>query len=275
MSADAQAKRIEHHARRKTREHGEWVVAMARFGYAAKGLLYLAVGGIAARAAFGADSPEGAKGATVELVEHPIGALLVGLIAAGLLGYAAWRLVRAIANPEHDQTGSRIYSVFTAIVHLVLLGSIVSVLMGSRDNGDSAAHWTARALAAPFGRWLVLAVGVSLISNGIWQVYKAVNAKLDDELDFNAMKEFVRIITVPVARAGMTARGVVFALIGGSLGLAALRSNPGEANGVQRALTEVAGKQHGQWMLAAIGVGFVAYGVYELIRATYRRVHTG
>lgn len=252
----------------------EWIVGMARLGYAAKGLLYITVGAIAALAAFGADNPEGAKGATAELVDHPVGALLVALIATGLLGYAAWRLVRAIANPEHDSPGSRFYSVCTAAIHLFLLGSIISVLRGAPDNGDSAPHWTARALAAPFGRWLVLITGAALIGNGLWQVYKAITIKLDDDLDFSAMRDFVRRITVPVARLGMTARGVVFGLIGGSLGLAALRSSPAEANGVQRVLIELSEERHGQWLLAAVGVGFVSYGIYELIRATYRRVRT-
>lgn len=275
MSAEDHALRIERKARRQTRKHGEWVVAMARLGYAAKGLLYLTVGIIAARTAFGADEAEGAKGAASELMSHPVGALLVGLIATGLLGYSAWRLVRAIANPERDKPGSRIYSVFTAIVHLVILSSIVSVLLGSRDNGDSTPHWIARGLSAPFGRWLVLGVGVGLVANGLWQIYKAITVKLDDDLEFAQMNRFVRKITVPVARAGMTARGVVFALIGGSIGLAALRFRPSEANGLQQTLTGLLDEKYGQWMLGAVGTGFMAYGVYELIRATYRRVRTG
>ena len=263
-------------ARHHTRKHGEWVRGMARFGYAAKGLLYISLGSIAARASFGSDRPEGWKGTVTDLLGHPIGALLVAVIALGLFGYASWRLLRAVANPESDHVGSRIYSVFTAIVHYVMFGTVVSAIFGSReDGGDAARLWTARAFAQPMGRWLVLAVAIGLVTNGLWQIFKAARGKIDDDLQLYKMSEAIRKMTFIVARAGMTARGVVFGLIGLSLLFAAVQVDPSEAHGLDRMLESILDRRFGQLWLAAVASGFIAYGIYELTRATYRRVKTG
>lgn len=252
-----------------------WVVVMARLGYTAKGLVYLVMGGTAARAAFRSDEPEGAKGAVTEMLGHPIGAMLVVLIMAGLVGYSLWRLLRATVNPENDSVGSRLYSVMTATVHLALFGTIASAVWhDERGGSEGAEHWTARAFAQPLGRWLVLAIGIGFLMNGFWQIYKAITTKLDDDLDLGRMNDFVRWVTRAGARAGMTARGVVFGLIGGSLGLAAAQVDASEARGIGRVLDDVLNAPYGQFLLGAIATGFIAYGTYELLRAVYRRVRT-
>ena len=104
----------------------------ARIGYAAKGVVYLAIGLVAIRAAVGAATPAGYRGAVLELLKLPVGALLVGAVAAGLLGYAGWRLVRAFANPEHDRWYSRVYSAATAVVHITVFVGVLGILLGSR-----------------------------------------------------------------------------------------------------------------------------------------------
>jgi hypothetical protein len=62
----------------------------------------------------------------------------------------------------------------------------------------------------------------------------------------------------------------VFGLIGFLLGRAAARHDPGEAGGVRESLLTLAGI--GRWALAAAALGLVAYGVYQLVEARYRRI---
>lgn len=249
---------------------------MARFGFAAKGVMYCVVGGVAAGAAFGADEPTGAQGALTRLMELPVGLVVVALIGAGLAGYAAWRLIRAIANPEGDGVGSRAYSTATALVHLALLGAVLRVLLGPQGGRDNeAAEWTARVLNQPLGRWIVLSIGAGFVAAGAWQVYKAIITKLDSELNLSRMSVGLHRITLWVARVGMSSRGLVFMLIGVSLAVAGWQHDGNEAHGVGLVLREISDEQHGQVMLGAIAVGFIAYGTYELLRAAYRRVPTG
>ena len=79
---------------------------------------------------------------------------------------------------------------------------------------------------------------------------------------------------VRVSRFGIAARGVVFGVIGVLFVNAALHANPQEAGGVSDALRTLRQQPYGVWILAVIGIGLVAYGVYEFVRARYRRIET-
>jgi hypothetical protein len=266
-------------ARAQVGDRGEraWMVTAAAAGFAAKGLMYIAVGVLATRAAFGADEPEGIRGVTDRLREHPIGFILMLTIAVGLLGYSVWRIMRGIFNSEDDSIWIRLRSFGTAGVHLFLFAGVVQILMGwSRAQEDQAAeHWTARVLAQPFGRWIVMGVGLGLIGRGLWEAYKAATTKLDDELDYRAMEGGARRVIKPVARAGMLARGVVFSVGGASLMSAGLQTDPGDADGVAGILRGIGEQPFGQVLLGTVATGFIAYGVYQLMLARYRSVPTG
>ena len=67
----------------------------------------MTVGALATIAALGLGRTTGIKGGTVgsrgamgALLDAPFGRVLLYIIAAGLFGYAAWRTIEAIMNPE-------------------------------------------------------------------------------------------------------------------------------------------------------------------------------
>jgi len=67
----------------------------------------------------------------------------------------------------------------------------------------------------------------------------------------------------------------VLGLIGGFLLLAALRYNPSEARGLDGALTSLLNRPFGPWLLALVALGLVAYGLYSVFEARYRRMVRG
>jgi uncharacterized protein DUF1206 len=75
---------------------------------------------------------------------------------------------------------------------------------------------------------------------------------------------------VGVSRFGIAARGVVFCLIGFFLARAGLWHDAAQAGGVRKSLGLVAGI--GRWPFVVVALGLVAYGVYELVNARYRRI---
>src|SRR5688572_7921827 len=230
-----------------------WLATTGAAGFAAKGLLYIAVGALATRAAFGVDSPEGSAGVADRLRDNPIGFILMLAIAVGLLGYAVWRIVRAATNSENDSVWSRLNSLGTAAVHLFILAGVVKVLMGWQSSGpedQTTEDWTARALGAPYGRWLVIGAGVALVLRGLWQAYKAVINKLDDELDFASMERPARRYVPWIARFGMLARGVVFVVGGLSLASAGWQMDADNADGVAGIFRGIGDAPFGQLLLA-------------------------
>src|SRR5512138_1582110 len=78
------------------------MVALARLGYAVRGLLYVTIGAIALQAALGkATSPADQIGAIAALGRLSSGRILLWVMLAGLSAYALWGIVRAIADPFH------------------------------------------------------------------------------------------------------------------------------------------------------------------------------
>ena len=68
----------------------KWV---AKTGYAARGIVYFVVGGLAVAAAAGSGrSTPNTRGALLELFETGYGAVLFAVLGVGLLCYAIWRL---------------------------------------------------------------------------------------------------------------------------------------------------------------------------------------
>ena len=75
-----------------------------------------------------------------------------------------------------------------------------------------------------------------------------------------------------VGRVGFVARGVVLFLVGGFLINAGVHANPRDARGIGGALRELSRQPEGRWLFGAVALGLVAYGVFMLVLARYRRM---
>lgn len=254
-------------ARGAERRAAPWIERLARFGFAAKGVVYILVGLIAARAALGDGDAEDSSGALAALSDEPFGQTLLWLIGLGLLGYVIWRAVSALRNPEGDRTGTRIFHGASAVVYGALALECLRLAAGAAAGGDS--HWTATLLAAPFGRVLVAAAGVIVAGYGVHQVRRGWTIDLDKRLSLSTLSPTAARVIVRVARAGLAARGIVFTLLGYMFVRAALDADASEANGVEGVLDSM--RDH-SWLLGLVALGLAAYGIYSLVLARYRRI---
>ena len=143
---------------------------------------------------------------------------------------------------------------------------------GQQGGGGSPDDWTARLMAQPFGRWLVVIAGAVIVGAGLYQFYKAYKADFRDELNLGAMSGRVKTWTTRSGRLGYAARGVVFGVIGIFLVQAALQTDPDEARGLGGALNTLASQPFGPYLLGAVALGLVAYGIFMFVMARYRRI---
>src|SRR5262245_49217984 len=79
-----------------------WVPRVARVGLAAKALVYLTLGALAARAAIGwGGRPTDTRGAVEELGRRG-GMVVAAVLGLGLICYAAWRVVQGVADSDRE-----------------------------------------------------------------------------------------------------------------------------------------------------------------------------
>lgn len=259
------------------REVAPWIAYLARVGYVAKAVLYATVGILAAEAAFGTGGrTTDLGGALRQVVRAPMGDALLLVIAAGLAAYAVWRLVDAITDAEGrggDLKGlvRRIGSAARGLAHGALALAAFRLATGSGGGGGQGfEHLAARALNLPGGEWLLrLAAGAVLVYGG-YQIYRAYAAKLGSQLSLGALPAAAVHWVVALCRIGIAARGLVFLLMGLLLVRSAERHDPGQAGGIDESL-EMLGRM-GRWPLGVVALGLVAYAVYELLNARYRRI---
>jgi len=261
-------------------EVAPWIATLARVGYVAKAVLYMTIGVLAARAAFGdGGRTTDTRGALTSVLGAPFGRAMLIVMALGLLGYAVWRIVQAITDPEHRGSDAKGLAMRASYVVRGLLHAGIAVTAfrlatgnggGAGGDGERSERWTSRALEAPGGETLVWLVGAGIVAYGIYQLYRAWAAKLSRQLDLGRLSAEASRWVIAVSRFGIGARGVVFALIGVLLLRAATRHDAEQAGGLADSLATLGGV--GRWPLGVVALGLVAYGIYELVNARYRRI---
>lgn len=274
---DGPAREVKHHARRTAREAAPWVQRLARLGYAAQGIVYVIIGGIAAHAAFTPAEPvQGPQGAMGTILEQPFGKVLLGIVALGLAGYVLWRTVQAVMDPEHTGGGAkravmRAGYAISALGYAALTLAAVRMVRGTGGGqGNQQQQATATLMDKPFGRWAVGLVGLGVAAYGAYQLVKAFKSDLDKRLNLEGSAVATRRRVVALGRAGMAARGVVFCIVGWLVIQAARTYDPGKAQGLQGALSTLRQAAYGPYLLPAVALGLIAYGVFQLVKARYR-----
>jgi hypothetical protein len=252
----------------------EW---LARAGFISRGLIYGIIGILAIKLAVGSGgATTNQQGALKTIAHQPFGKVLLTLVAIGLGGYALWRFVRAALGhgPEDTDSGfDRVAALASGIVYAALCVIAVEILLGSGSSSSgNASKPTAGVLGWPAGTWLVGLAGAVLIGIGLYQGYKGISQDFLDDSKTEQMSPLVRTWITWIGIVGYLARMVVFALVGIFLIKAAIDYDPNKAVGLDGALAKIVHASYGPVLLGVVAAGLIAFGVYSLTDARYRRI---
>jgi hypothetical protein len=252
----------------------EW---LSRAGFVARAAIYLIIGVLALELALGVGGKAtNQQGALQTLARQPFGEVLLVLVAVGLAGYAVWRLTRAALGhgPEGSDSGlDRIAALGSGIVYAGLCVVAIEVLLGSAGSSSGQTHKaTAGVLGWPAGTWLVGIAGAVLIGIGLYQGYRGLTRDFLEDAKVEQMSRKVKDAYSFLGVFGYLARMLVFVLVGAFLIQAAVDYDPRKAIGLDGALAKVANHSYGHAALGVVAAGLIAFGLYSLADARYRRI---
>jgi Domain of Unknown Function (DUF1206) len=257
-----------------------WIKALGRFGLVAKGVSYALVGYLALRLAFGSGGGATSRqGALTTIASHGWGELVLIALALGFAAYALWRLAETIWPSGDDgflnRTAKRIGTLARAAIYASLTYSAFKIALGAtqqQSQSGQARRTTAHVLAWNHGTWIVGVAGGCLIAAGLYNAYRGLKKKFTKRWDTGSMSQTTLRWAERVGVGGLLARGVVFALIGAFAVKAAVDYNPRDAIGLDGALQKLAHETYGEWLLGLTAAGLIAYAIFCLVEARYRRV---
>lgn len=250
-----------------------WV---ARFGYAARGVVYLLLGGLVLWTTFYGTTAPSPTDALATLVEAPLGRIALYGVAVGLVAFAIWRTIEPIRDLDHRGSDAKGLAVrgahlISALINLSLAWTAFMIARATAASvqGGGSEDRVAMLMQQPWGRWLVGIVGLLVIGAAIAQIAKGAKAK------------FMRYVEASRSelgawfgwcRFGLVARGIVLGVIGALLLQAAIQVEPSEAGGIADAFRAILEQPFGVFLLATVGVGLLGFAIYCFVLARYRKI---
>jgi hypothetical protein len=239
---------------------------VARAGLVAKGLLYALLAVVVLKLALpgGGGEQADSEGALRSLTGTTGGTALLAALAFGFGFYALWQ-GWCVINGE--DTKARLAAAGRGLLWAGISFNAGQIAMGAGKGGQDESSITATVLNAPFGTWIVAAVGVAVIAVAA-MVLRHVNDDRHME-DLRPMPQRTRKVVATAATVGIVAKTLVYGLAGAFLIRAAVRHEPNNGVGLDGALSQIAKESYGVYVLSAAALGMAAYAVWCGLRARY------
>ncbi len=252
-----------------------WITNVARVGLIAKGFVYIILGLLAFLAAFEiggqTNSDSGKTGVLHFVKEFPGGMVLLVLLTAGLICYSVWRLIQAFSAPSKEEMKwpRRVRYFFSGIIYLSVAGTAIQVIQNREEKGNGNQYWVSEVLNHSFGQWLVALGALMLAGVGIYQIYYGLSEKYRKHVQQLNLHSSGSSLLLRSGKIGYIARGFVWLIIAYLFFRAALHNNSSEAGDTGKAFDFIESSALGSYLLGALGIGLIAYGVFNFIRARY------
>jgi Domain of Unknown Function (DUF1206) len=252
-----------------------------RAGFVARGVTYGLVGALALAIALGAGTmgaTPNQQGALALIARTSLGSAALVAICAGLLAYALWKFTQGVLGrgPEGgggEKLTDRTANLAGGVVYLGFFAVAIRALsVGSGHSSTEPKQAAAGILAWPGGRFIVGVAGIGLIAICLYQLQDALRGKFARDNKTGRMDGDQRALFMLLGRAGLTARALVFGLVGYFVLRTSIDFNANDAVGIDGALARVHKQPLGQWLLAVAAAGLLTFAAFSLLEARYRRL---
>jgi hypothetical protein len=251
-----------------------WLEALARWGFVSNAIVYLIVGALILRWAMGNGGQiTGSDGALLTLRRQTGGTLMLMALVPGFFSYALWRILAAIFDGDGDGStaaglAGRAFGVLKGCAYAALGFDTVQLISRSPSSSDG---WTRAVFSSSAGPALMVAIGGGLCAFALFEGYRAIAAKLSQGLELHSLGSRARHWVIAISRFGIGARATVIAAFGVLILRGAVHGSskiPGATESIRTAAQSYVPLYY------LIGAGLLAYGLYLIVLAKYRRVRT-
>jgi hypothetical protein len=267
---------------RRTPDTDTLIEGLARFGYGARGFVYLSAGALTLLAALNRGGEATSSSAAVGwLAQQPFGKAWLVLLGLGLWGFVAWRAAQSVLDADHhgdDLKGilARVGMGASGLAYGLLATTVFKYLdvFGGDPGGEGEqiARNRDRAetvLALPLGQWLLVGVGLAVLALGVGNMVRAWREDFADTLACSP--DLCRKLT-PLARFGYGARGFAWLPLAAFIILAGLHEQASTVTSLGEALDALERQPGGSWLLGLTAAGFMAFGAFAFVEARWRRI---
>lgn len=250
------------------------VRVLARAGFVFIGLVHILVGAIALQIDRGQGGEADQSGAIGTLASKPGGGLLLWAGAVACAALALWMVSEAVFGARSETETRRKWrkaaSAAGKAVIFALLAYTFAVFAsgGSKNSSQSASDFTAKLMGVPAGTVLLVVIGLAIIAAGAYYAYRGIRRKFLKDLQVAGT---ARTVVQWLGTIGYAAKGVVLAVVGVLIIVAAATADPSKSSGLDGGLKTLGAQPYGVFLLAAIAAGLICYGVYSVARARYGR----
>src|SRR6476659_8088512 len=249
----------------------------ARAGYVVSGLLHLTIGYLAIRIALGSGGGSADQsGALAAVAAKPGGIVALWVAAVAFLMMGLWRLVETAlgrsTDPKSQGAASEVLdrakAFALAVVYFALAYSTFGFARGAgKSTGEQNAGMSARLMQTSAGTIALIAAGVVIVAVGGYHVYKGAKHNFVEDLEGRPSDRVRRL-----GMGGDIAKGPTIAGAGVLVVVAAARSEPNKATGLDGALKTLGAQPYGAALLIAAGLGIITYGLYSFAMARYTKM---
>ena len=256
------------------------ITALPAVGHLSVAAIYITMGLLTGFLSIGLrhQSPD-LRAAIQAIKEQPLGPLLLFSLIICSCALALWRGLQAFADLEDKgkkfpgliQRGRLVASSLIYCGMSVLIGRML--LNQPVPSGEQVARDSASTLVIhPLGWILLVTAGLTCIGVGGFYAYRAAAGNFHAWFRTDQMSLRQQAWCFAMGRLGYASRSVILVTIGYFLTVAGYHVRPDHVTGQAGAVQAIFHQPLGPWIVALIGVGLIAHGIFALASARFGKI---
>ena len=119
---------------------------------------------------------------------------------------------------------------------------------------------------------MALGSGTSIIGIGVAGLVSGIRKSFSEEIDTTSLSPAIRNAVTRWGQIGYITKGLALGVVGGLLTYATLSFERQNTPGLDGAMRAVLAQPFGKFLLTAVALGFVAFGLFAILQSRYRRM---